>query len=734
MNPKAKAGNTAIAPVFALRPKAGAANEYELLIYGDIGDSFWDDSIAARDVVTQLNELDDAVTQINVRINSFGGSVADGLAIYNALRRNKAKKLVSIDGVAMSIASLIAMAGDEIQMPSTAIMMIHAPWGIAIGNANDLRLAADSLDTHSAAMVGAYTAKSGKTTDEMLAILEDWQDHYYTGEQAVAEGFADTLLGAIASEEDPAKPDTAARANARGLDRFIKRMPEQRLAAMAMSAFAHAPAFVPVTGNDHQEADSASASSLGDPMFKKRHTLNSPEGEGGAGGGASAAASGQPGNAIVAAAAEAQAAAVAAIRDRNTQINALLKPHLDGGNTSIRALYDQALMDPSITIDVVKDRALAKLGAQATPSQNGGTSVEGGADAIDKRRTAMAQALDARTGRAKADGANPFRGNSLFDVARACASAANININGLDRVQIVQAAITHSTSDFPLLLGNSVRKSVLRGYQDFPEVYPDFTGKVNVPDFKTTSLAGLGLFTGIRRIPENGEYKYGTFTELGQTIKVSKRGALFSISYEAIINDDLNAFSVIPEKMGRAAKTNLGDDVFALLTLNANLADGVPLFHATHRNLLTAAAISTASVGSMRAAMAVQKNAKNEPARAPLKFLVVPVGLGDLARTVLQSEFEVGATTRNNSTPNVVRNSFVVVEDPRLDSNSATAWYGVADPAYVDSIVIAYRDGNEEPFTDQKQGWEVDGVEFKVRLEAEPAIADFVGLAKNPGV
>ena len=95
-----------IEPQMRLQPVGADASTYELLIYGDIGDSWWGESVTAQSVAEQLNALDATVATINVRINSYGGSVADGLAIYNALKRHKATKAVTVDGVAMSSASL----------------------------------------------------------------------------------------------------------------------------------------------------------------------------------------------------------------------------------------------------------------------------------------------------------------------------------------------------------------------------------------------------------------------------------------------------------------------------------------------------------------------------------------------------------------------------------------------------------------------------------------------------
>jgi hypothetical protein len=321
----------------------------------------------------------------------------------------------------------------------------------------------------------------------------------------------------------------------------------------------------------------------------------------------------------------------------------------------------------------------------------------------------------------------------MFELARACAERAGVNTRGMDRMDIVANAFTHSSSDFPLLLGDTARKALTKGYEEAPEVFPLITRPVTLTDFKPTSVAGLGRFSNLDVVAENGEYKYGTFSESGSSLKLVTYGKMFGISRQAIINDDLNALSDVPRKMGQAAKRTVGNAVFNILTSNPTLADGIALFHASHNNLVGAGStISTTSVDGMRVLMATQKDKDGNIVRVPLKYIVVPVGLGGLARTVLESQFEVSGS-KNLTTPNIVRNSFEVIEDPRLDAASATAWYGVADPAMFDGLVVGYLDGKQEPYLESKEGWSVDGTAWKVRLDAAAAVADPIALAKNPG-
>lgn len=425
--------------------------------------------------------------------------------------------------------------------------------------------------------------------------------------------------------------------------------------------------------------------------------------------------------------------AVAALRTRNSEIKALAQPHL--GNEDVRAYYDQVIeeADPDVTAADVGKKILAIL-AQGRESLGGNAHVQAGADDRDKQRTAMARAIDIRIGVAKAEGDNPYRGFTMFEIARACAERAGVNTRGMERMDVVGSAFTHSTSDFPHLLADVAQKALRRGYEESPEVFDQFTRPVTLTDFKPTSLAGLGRFSNLDLVPEGGEYKYGTFNDAGLPLKLATFGKLFSVTRQAVINDDLNALSDVPRKMGQAARRTVGNAVFALLTSNPELDDGKTLFHVDRNNLVSpGSTITTDSVDGLRVLMATQKDADGNIVRVPLKYLVVPVGLGGAARTVLESQFEVGASSRNNTTPNIVRNAFEVVEDPRLDAADPKAWYGVADPTFYDGIVVGYLDGRQEPYLESKQGWNVDGTEWKVRIDAAAAVADPIALAKNEG-
>lgn len=184
--------------MWRLQQSTGREDTLELYIYGDVeGDyrDWWTGELVESDTSAEYfrRELErwPKVTQINIYINSYGGEVFEGTAIYSQLRRHPAHKTVYVDGFACSIASVIAMAGDEVVMPRNTMMMIHNMWMVASGSAAELRRAADNLDIINAAGRQAYLEKAGdKLSEERLIELMD-AESWLTAEQCIALGLAD---------------------------------------------------------------------------------------------------------------------------------------------------------------------------------------------------------------------------------------------------------------------------------------------------------------------------------------------------------------------------------------------------------------------------------------------------------------------------------------------------------------------------------------------------------------
>ena len=167
-----------------------SATRAEILIYGDIGPVFWGDEVSAADFAKTLRDVGE-VSGLDVRINSYGGDVFDGLAIYRQLVDHPARVTMHIDGIAASAASVIAMAGDVIRIGESARVMIHDAWTIGIGDAASMRETADRLDETSQALAQIYADRSGRTATEMRDAMR--AETWYTGQEAIEAGLAHEL-------------------------------------------------------------------------------------------------------------------------------------------------------------------------------------------------------------------------------------------------------------------------------------------------------------------------------------------------------------------------------------------------------------------------------------------------------------------------------------------------------------------------------------------------------------
>lgn len=177
-----------------------------LYVYDDIGSSFWSDGVTAKGIAAELAKAG-KIGSITMRINSPGGDVFEGLTIFNLIRSQGVPVRVMVDGLAASAASLIAMAGDNIIMADNALLMIHNAWTVAVGDANEMRKTADTLDKVSGTLVGTYARRTGQAEADVQAMMD--AETWLNAEEAVAKGFATATSKASDEEAAQARALTA---------------------------------------------------------------------------------------------------------------------------------------------------------------------------------------------------------------------------------------------------------------------------------------------------------------------------------------------------------------------------------------------------------------------------------------------------------------------------------------------------------------------------------------------
>ena len=302
-------------------------------------------------------------------------------------------------------------------------------------------------------------------------------------------------------------------------------------------------------------------------------------------------------------------------------------------------------------------------------------------------------------------------------------------------------ALTHSTSDFSSILAGGAEKCVLVGWQNSGETFQQWTKKGSLSNFHEAKRVGINGFSKLNKVPEGAEYKYVTTSDRGTPVALATYGNLFSITRQAIINDDLDQLSTVPQALGRAAARTVGNLVYLQLIGNSKFTDGTPLFHADHKNLISSA-MDTSGLSAARLAMRLQEDPNGDPLNVPPAYIIVPAALeGDANRALLSSSslFQIGETdankpvlNQNAGIINVVKDMGQVVVEPRLDKANNKEWY-VASAQGTDTIEVAYLDGMDAPYLEQQDNFSTDGVWYKVRINSGVAALDYRGLVKSSG-
>ena len=367
-------------------------------------------------------------------------------------------------------------------------------------------------------------------------------------------------------------------------------------------------------------------------------------------------------------------------------------------------------------------------------ARNKGVSVTMGEAESDKFRAAAQDAVLMAAGIPVADaapGAQELRGYSMVEMAReSLRRESGSTVNFGDNMELARAAI-NSTSTFPAIMSNLANKSVMVGFNEAETTYQVWAGKGSNRDFKEAARVALSEAGTLELVPEGGQFKQDSFGEASARTKVATYGKLFSLTRQAIINDDLGLFSKIATKYGSAAKRLVNKMVYAQLTGNVKMQDNVALFDAKHGNVAgTGEALSVKAIAKAITAMRRQKGIQGEATlNITPKYLVVPPELEMTAYQIVNSTAAVDGV--NSGVANPYKGRFIVVADAEL--TDPDAWYLVADATQHDTIEVTYLNGVETPRLETRQGFDVDGIEYKVAFDCGVSALDFRGVFKNAG-
>ena len=367
-------------------------------------------------------------------------------------------------------------------------------------------------------------------------------------------------------------------------------------------------------------------------------------------------------------------------------------------------------------------------------ARNKCVSVTMGEAESDKFRAAAQDAVLMAAGIPVAEpaaGAQELRGYSMVEMAReSLRRESDSTVNFGDNMELARAAI-NSTSTFPAIMSNLANKSVMVGFNEAETTYQIWAGKGSNRDFKEAARVALSEAGTLELVPEGGQFKQDSFGEASARTKVATYGKLFSLTRQAIINDDLGLFSKIATKYGSAAKRLVNKMVYAQLTGNVKMQDNVALFDTKHGNVAgTGEALSVKAIAKAITAMRRQKGITGEATlNITPKYLVVPPELEVTAYQIVNSTAAVDGV--NSGVVNPYKGRFIVVADAEL--TDPDAWYLVADATQHDTIEVTYLNGVETPRLETRQGFDVDGIEYKVAFDCGVSALDFRGVFKNAG-
>ena len=388
--------------------------------------------------------------------------------------------------------------------------------------------------------------------------------------------------------------------------------------------------------------------------------------------------------------------------------------------------------DEAIVMGVSVDEARAMVMDQLR-ARNKGVSVTMGEAESDKFRAAAQDAVLMAAGIPVAEpaaGAQELRGHSMVELAREALQREGLKSNFGDNMELARQAI-NSTSTFPAIMANLANKSVMVGFNEAETTYQIWAGKGSNRDFKEAARVALSEAGNLELVPEGGQFQQDFLGEASARTKVATYGKLFSLTRQAIINDDLGLFSKIATKYGSAAKRLVNKMVYAQLTGNIKMQDGVALFDNKHGNVAgTGEALSVKAIAKAITAMRRQKGITGDATlNITPKYLVVPPELEMAAYQIVNSTAAVDGV--NSGVVNPYKGRFVVVADAEL--TDPDAWYLVADATQHDTIEVTYLNGVETPRLETRQGFDVDGIEYKVAFDCGVSALDFRGLYKNAG-
>jgi len=362
-------------------------------------------------------------------------------------------------------------------------------------------------------------------------------------------------------------------------------------------------------------------------------------------------------------------------------------------------------------------------------------------DQVDTTAAGMADALLSRIHPSTklTENGQRFRGMSMLEMARELLGAQGVNVRALDRMALAGQALqfrSMGTADFPSIMADVGNKRLRQAYEQNPASYKIWARRAqNVLNFKPISVVQMSSAPDLLQVREHGEFQYGQMSDGAETYSLVTHGRIINLTRQAIVNDDLRAFDTALAGFGASAARLENRLVYAQLTGNAPLADGVALFDDGHKNLGkgSTSALQLSSLAMMRSSMRQQAGLQSEILNLSPRYLIVPTALEQAAYQLTSANYVPARQADVSEFRQGGRTSLEPVVEPLLDGISATQWYAAANSSEIDTVEYCYLDGAEGPQIEIQNGFAIDGVSLKCRLDFAAKAIDFRGLYRANG-
>jgi hypothetical protein len=425
--------------------------------------------------------------------------------------------------------------------------------------------------------------------------------------------------------------------------------------------------------------------------------------------------------------------------------------------------FAEQLIDEGVSLEVARERIIRKMATQPLGQSNESSAHIAVTESSDEKlAAAMSAGLIQRAFKnakikAKAEdapGSNDFANLNLRRLASYCVQRMGIKTDRMTDAEIARLAMGspgaasryrvqrdayHTTGSFPNLLLDAANKTLRQAYEEAPYTWSLWARQAaSVDDFKNINRISFGESPNLEMVPEAQEYKEKSISDSKTSYKVEKYGAIFTISWETVINDDLDAISRVPAMHGNAARRVQNKAVYDILFSNPTMTDGQALFSASHasgRNTnSTTAALNVTLLNEMFSFMMLQKGQSSDAILSITpRYLLVPAALSATALELVNSQ-SYAQTGGNEGVINIYgvngQRPLTVVVEPLIDGHDNAAYYLAADTSQIDTVELSFLNGEEAPVLESDLHFETDTYRYKVRQTFGAAAIDWRGLSR----